>query len=162
MNTRWLSSADLAAWRSLRSEALRLFPEAFLTSLQDFENQSDDSVSTMLDQGNMLGLFQGENLIGAGAFLPFKRAQTRHRAEIGAFYVSPDHHGKGAADVLMDALKHHATEIDVIQLELFAWVGNPRAIRFYQRHGFVEMGRLPNAVIVDGDQRDDLFMVRQS
>jgi ribosomal protein S18 acetylase RimI-like enzyme len=160
MKTRWLDKDDLVAWREHRSEALKLFPEAFLTTLAEFQVQSDETVRGMLAHRKMLGMFDADRLIAAGALLQLNKEQTKHRAEIGAFYVVQDRHGTGTADALMQALIAHATEREISQLELFVWDGNPRAIRFYQRHGFEKMGRLPAAVLIDGEARDDLFMVK--
>lgn len=157
---RWLGENDLAQWRVLRSEALRLYPEAFLTTLEDFQNQSDESVASLLGKGTLLGAFESGRLRAASAFLQLNKAQTRHRAELGAFYVSQSRHRSGLADTLMQKLIVYAQKEAVRQLELYVWDGNPRAIRFYERHGFTEVDRLPNAVIVEGEARDDLFMVK--
>lgn len=162
MTPRWLDARDLAQWRTLRSEALREYPEAFLTTLSDFQTQSDTIVRSTLDQGKTLGIFDGTTLLAAAAFLPFSRPQTAHRAELAAFYVKQSLHGTQVADRLMTALISHANDNSVTQLELFVWDGNQRAIRFYQRHGFVETGRLPSAVMINNEARDDIFMVRQT
>ncbi len=160
MITRWLDETDLTEWRRHRSEALHLFPEAFLTTYADFQAQSDEAVRKSLSHRKMLGVFIGETLVASGALLQKIKPQTKHRAEIAAFYVAKVQHGKGTADFLMTKLITQAISRDVGQLELFVWEGNTRAIAFYARHGFEKMGRLPAAVIVDGDARDDLFMVK--
>ena len=90
--------------------------------------------------------------------MPFARA--RHRAEVGPFYVVPEAQGTGAADLLMEALVTHARELDVTQLELSVAADNPRAVRFYERHGFRQEGRLPNAVMMPEGPQTDLFCVR--
>lgn len=36
---------------------------------------------------------------------------------------------------------------------------NSAAMRFYQRHGFVEVGRIPNGFLGHGTKNDELTMV---
>lgn len=67
----------------------------------------------------------------------------RHRptVELVRFYVHPDHHGSGAADLLMERTLATAAATEARG----AWLGvseeNARANAFYARHGFVPVGR---------------------
>ncbi|WP_411755983.1 GNAT family N-acetyltransferase, partial [Sinorhizobium meliloti] len=47
----------------------------------------------------------------------------------------------------------------VLQLELAVNAENSAAMRFYQRHGFVEVGRIPNGFLGHGTKNDELIMV---
>jgi ribosomal protein S18 acetylase RimI-like enzyme len=38
---------------------------------------------------------------------------------------------------------------------------NDAALRFYRRHGFVEIGRIPSGILDNGREIDDVMMVRQ-
>ncbi|MFB2604722.1 N-acetyltransferase family protein, partial [Rhizobium phaseoli] len=38
---------------------------------------------------------------------------------------------------------------------------NPAAIRFYQREGFSEIGRIPGGVLEEGREIDDVMMARR-
>lgn len=66
----------------------------------------------------------------------------RHRptVEIVRFYVHPDHHGSGTADLLME----HALDTARATTARGAWLGvseeNARANAFYARHGFEAVG----------------------
>lgn len=44
-------------------------------------------------------------------------------------------------------------------MELAVSADNSAAIRFYQRHGFVEVGRIPNGFLGHGTENDELIMV---
>ena len=46
-------------------------------------------------------------------------------------------------------------------MELFVNAENPAAMRFYQRQGFAEIGRIPGAVLEDGREIDDVMMARR-
>ena len=157
---RWLGADDLAEWRKIRSDALRETPSAFLTSLAEFEAQSDEQVRDRLAQGQVLAVFDGPRVVATTAFSQKTRPQTRHRAELSAFYVRAEARGAGVADRLMASVVDAASERGVVQLELWVYAGNPRAIAFYRRHGFEQSGVMPRAVVVDGVDHDDFFMVR--
>ena len=158
---RWLGADDLAQWRDLRAEALRLNPTAFLTTLEEFLAKSDASVQAQLSRGATLGGFLGDELMCACAYIR-KTAyrQTEHRAEVAAVYARPAARGSGIATELMSYLEQHARAQGVTQLELDVESLNTAAIRFYEKLGYTQYGVLPSGTLTDGIARDDLLMVR--
>ena len=60
--------------------------------------------------------------------------------EIQRFYVDHAHHGRGVAAHLMDACMKVAIEQGLRTVWLGVWERNPRAIRFYEKCGFVDVG----------------------
>ena len=157
---RWLGADDLAAWRDIRSEALRLSPTAFLTTLDEFEAEPDAEVAAKLAQGNMLAQLDGAQIVATAGLVRMTRMQTRHRADIVAVYVRPAARGTGVADALLEHLIHHARSQGLSQLELYVEATNDRAIAFYERHGFVRYGTVPSAVRIADTTQDDYFYVR--
>ncbi|PTX54175.1 GNAT family acetyltransferase [Litoreibacter ponti] len=158
---RWLGAEDLAAWRDIRAEGLRLCPSAFLTTLDEFLAESDASVAAKLAKGQVLGGFVDGALMAVVAYgRKSGKDLTSHRAELGAVYVRPAARGLGLAARLMQQLEAHAIFEGVTQLELYVEGQNAVAIRFYEKLGYVQYGKLPNAVMRDGVGVDDLFMVR--
>ena len=111
-------------------------------------------------RGGRFGVFDGPRCLGIGAIRQLALSRIRHRAEIGPFYVSPAAQGTGAAAILLGALADHARARGVTQLELFVEAENPRAVAFYERHGFRRCGHVPNAVILADGPHDDCFYVR--
>jgi len=67
--------------------------------------------------------------------------------------------GTGLADALMTALIDHASDT-VEQIQLTVNAENPRAIKFYERHGFRPIGRIPRSLHVGDRYYDDLLMLR--
>ncbi|MDE3832791.1 GNAT family N-acetyltransferase [Sinorhizobium meliloti] len=59
----------------------------------------------------------------------------------------------------MHDVTEHARDHGVLQLELAVNAENSAAMRFYQRHGFVEVGRIPNGFLGNGTKNDELIMV---
>ena len=160
ITVRRMTPDDLASWRWLRRDGLTRFPGAFILSSDEYEARTDEAEADFLRHGLVHGVFDGTRPLGMAALriMPFARA--RHRAEVGPFYVVPEAQGTGAADLLMEALVTHARELGVTQLELSVAADNPRAVRFYERHGFRQEGRLPNAVMMPEGPQTDLFCVR--
>jgi GNAT superfamily N-acetyltransferase len=58
-------------------------------------------------------------------------------------YVLPDHHGRGLGHRLLQAALERARELGHARLSVSVVDGNDRAMRFYERHGFREVGREP-------------------
>ncbi len=161
ISARELTREDVQLWRDLRAEGVRLYPNAFLPTLQEVQNVTEARDAGMLAEGGRFAVFEGETPVGIAAIRPEFFARSRHRASIGPFYLCPDAQGSGAADVLMQALIDYAVARGIWQLELSVAETNPRGIAFYKRHGFVLMGTFPNAIITEAGPEHDLFLVRQ-
>jgi ribosomal protein S18 acetylase RimI-like enzyme len=73
-------------------------------------------------------------------------------------YVDARYHGKGVAALLMDACIDAARRYDTKALWLGVWEHNPRAIAFYAKCGFVEVGE--QVFPLGGDLQRDLVMAR--
>lgn len=67
--------------------------------------------------------------------------------------------GTGIAASLLHDVTEHARDHGVLQLELAVNAENSAAMRFYQRHGFVEVGRIPNGFLGHDVESDELIMV---
>lgn len=56
------------------------------------------------------------------------------------YYVKKEWHGKGVAQILMQAAEQTAREFDATHLWLGMWEHNARALAFYQKVGFQHVG----------------------
>jgi ribosomal protein S18 acetylase RimI-like enzyme len=77
--------------------------------------------------------------------------------ELRRFYVDRSAHGKGVAQALMQAAQGYAREMAGKHLWLSVWERNPRAIAFYQKVGFVDVGSTD--FYVGPDRQTDRVMV---
>jgi diamine N-acetyltransferase len=77
--------------------------------------------------------------------------------ELKRFYVSHEWQGRGAAQRLMDQAKRTARDWGGTALWLSVWERNPRAIAFYVKAGFVEVGT--TFFVVGKDRQDDRVML---
>ena len=83
---------------------------------------------------------------------------ARSPAEIQRIYVAQDWHGKGVAQALMQACIDEAVQRGSDAVWLGVWERNPRAIAFYGKSGFVEVG--DHTFTLGGDPQRDVVMVR--
>ena len=77
--------------------------------------------------------------------------------ELYQLYVRADQHGAGVGPALMDWAIATARAEGRTDMILSVYVDNHRAHRFYQRYGFVEIGRY---VFMVGEQPDDDRIMR--
>ncbi|HEX5715660.1 MAG TPA: GNAT family N-acetyltransferase [Thermoanaerobaculia bacterium] len=103
---------------------------------------------------------QGETLI---AYAQVRRqvpppCVTQERPiELHRFYVDRPAHGSGIARVLMSAVHQAASELGGQHLWLGVWEHNPRAIAFYTKVGFVDVGS--KDFYVGSDRQTDRVLV---
>lgn len=78
--------------------------------------------------------------------------------ELMRFYVAMGWHGRGLAQQLMSRAVDVAKEAGAETLWLGVWERNPRAIAFYRKMGFVDVGS--HVFVVGTDPQTDRIMVR--
>lgn len=78
--------------------------------------------------------------------------------ELRRFYVDRPFHGRGLARALMSAVDDVARQLGGRTLWLGVWERNPRAIAFYTKCGFVDVGA--HAFIFGTDEQTDRVMAR--
>jgi GNAT superfamily N-acetyltransferase len=159
MTIRVLTSNDLAEWKSIRLEGLRLVPESFLITYDEERAKPDAVVVERLAKGHILGLFEMDELAGVLSVDPETAAALTHRAWLHSFHVRDKWRGTPVAHRLMQAAIAWARALECVQLELYVAADNSHAIRFYERAGFMQHGRLPRAVRRPDRYQDDLYYV---
>ena len=79
--------------------------------------------------------------------------------ELFRFYVDKSWHGKGVALPLMQACYEEALRRGGETICLSVWEHNPRAIRFYEKIGYVKSGTQP--YVLGDDVQTDWVMARE-
>jgi ribosomal protein S18 acetylase RimI-like enzyme len=156
---RRLTEAAYESLREIRLEALRLHPENFGADLDYEESFDRERWLARLSTAVTFGGFVDGNLAGIVVFSKSPRRKIGHTGEIGAMYVRAAHRGSGLSDALLEALIDHAVGV-VEQLKLTVNAENTSAIKFYERHGFREIGRYPNSLRVGDRTYEELIMFR--
>jgi len=116
--------------------------------------QLSDPAFTVRVAVNEAGEIVGFAKIGPVAF-PGDWSSTA--IELHQLYVRGDQHGAGVGPALMDWAIDVARADGRTEMILSVYVDNHRAHRFYQRYGFVEIGRY---VFMVGEQPDDDRIMR--
>ena len=84
---------------------------------------------------------------------------AENAVELWRFYIDRSGIGRGLAQRLMEAVVAEATEWNGRALWLGVWEHNPRAIAFYRKCGFVEVGA--HVFRLGDDAQTDLIMQRE-
>ena len=155
----------------LSAFAARIFHESFAA-----ENNPDDMAAYMAiafspaqqerelaDPANSYliaesdGVMVGYTLIKPGDDAP-ECVTVRPSAEITRFYVDRPWHGAGVARLLMDAAVEDARRRGARGIWLGVWEHNVRAVRFYAKSGFRDVGS--HVFVLGSDIQSDRIMWR--
>ena len=148
-------------WRALRVEGARDFPLGFMTTMQETLAVPLDRCRSTLKRGNIRGIFFNKKLVGFCRYRHGRLIRTQHRGEIGAFFVTPNFHGTGAASALMAGVAKEAKANGVSRLELFVDTENHRAIAFCEKEGFECVATHGDGVRIGGRSRLSYAFVRR-
>ena len=155
-----IGADEVEAFRHIRLEALRAEPSSFASRYEDWEILSLQEWRDRLNEPVFIAFQKGEPVGIMGLFRQ-RSTKMAHRATVVMVYIRARLRGTGLAVKLLEAISDHARDIGIRQLELFVSAENSVAIRFYQRQGFAEIGRIPGGVLEDGREIDDVMMARR-
>jgi ribosomal protein S18 acetylase RimI-like enzyme len=160
LTARRLSSSDAEAFQTLRLEGFRLQDREFRYAPEDELHVSRAETGARLDRDFVVGVFSGARLIAIAGLGFNAGVKTRHKTLLWGMYVQAEYRGSGAADMLMSAIVDHARE-RAESIHLTVVCGNQRAVRFYERWGFVVYGIEPRSIkLADGSYLDETLMAR--
>lgn len=151
---------EVDAFRQIRLEALRAEPSSYASNFEDFSALSCREWGKRLSEPVFIAFQNGEP-VGLMGLLRQRSTKMAHRATIIMVYTRKDLRGTSLAKDLLDVVTSHALNMGITQLELAVSTENPRAIRFYQRQGFSEVGKVPAGFLHDGREIDEFLMVRR-
>jgi len=151
--TRW-HAQDVAAYRTLRLEALDAAPTAFGTDPTEEAARTDAELAAMLESSVVLVAGDMGGMVGLGFETMVKR---RHLGLIWGVYVRAERRGEGLGCALLHAAID-AARGRVDRLWLSVTVGNAPALALYRAAGFSIYGTEPAALRVDGVDHDEHLM----
>ncbi|NTJ66524.1 GNAT family N-acetyltransferase [Agrobacterium rhizogenes] len=157
---RRIAPDEIDVFRSIRLEALRCEPASFASRFEDWQSLSNERWRQRLDDPVFVA-FSDDEPVGIMRLVRFRPSKMAHRATLASVYVRKSERGTGIASSLLSMVSDHAKGLGVLQMELAVNAENSVALRFYQHHGFVEVGRIPGGVLDGVKEIDDIIMVRR-
>nr|WP_315198702.1 GNAT family N-acetyltransferase [uncultured Aquabacterium sp.] len=153
-----IAPADLSAYKGLRDEALRLYPDAFDADIESEQARPPESYLGRLGLGEtlggtfLLGAWDGREMVGMIGLERQTQHKLRHGAELNSMMVHPRHTGRGIGILLIQAAIQEARQaIGLEQIVLRVSTSSASAIRLYERAGFQGCGVAPHAIkLIDG------------
>jgi RimJ/RimL family protein N-acetyltransferase len=159
LKVRRLEASDVADYRELRLESLKIHPEAFASS---WEYESEKPISWWAERLETAAVFGGwvnnSPLVGIVRFGVPDAAKLRHKGMLWGMYVRPEARGTGLALALVQQVVAHARPL-VEQVCLTVVASNVAARRLYSAAGFEEYGLERRALKVGSEYYDEVLMV---
>jgi ribosomal protein S18 acetylase RimI-like enzyme len=162
MSVRILTSADAAAFRTLRLRALQEHPEAFTSSYEEDVQKSPSATEQRIaGEGNAFwGAYVEGALCGVVGLSRETRTKNRHKGHVVAMYVAPEFGRRGLGRALLQAVIDYARDAEKLeQLVLTVTRSNQPAIDLYRSAGFRTFGMEPRALKVGCDYFDKEHMI---
>ena len=156
---RRLAAADVKAYRDIRLEALKVFPQSYGSTYANSKMRPISSFADMIENNTMFGVFCDKSLAGIACFANSTGAQDSHVGHIYQIYVQAKHQGKGLGTQLFNAIFAHAKTL-VKQIHLGVGTKNHAAMALYKKFGFEIYGTEPRALMVNGQYIDEHLMVK--
>jgi len=158
---RELTKKDAAAYRTLRLQALKEFPEAFGASYETSKSLEDSIWEQMLSSSTtFFGAFSGSQMVGTANLVRGGSEKTMHRGDLYGLYVSAKFSGTGIGRELLNAAFCKAKSIGILQVHIGVTAINPSAIALYEKVGFESYGTKPRNLIVGDNEIDEYLMVK--
>jgi ribosomal protein S18 acetylase RimI-like enzyme len=146
--------AELAARTFIDAFAAANRPEDIRDYVAKTYGEAQQRAEIEHPDGVTLLVEDDDRLIG---YAQLRRTRSEHgEVELARFYVEQGHHGKGIAQMLMAASIDTARDLGVTTYWLGVWEHNPRAIRFYEKCGFRDVGSHP--FLLGSDLQTDRIM----
>jgi RimJ/RimL family protein N-acetyltransferase len=159
IKVRRLEASDVADYRDLRLESLKVHPEAFSSS---WEYEGEKPISWWSERLETATVFGGwvnnSPLVGIVGFAVHDAVKLRHKGILWGMYVRPQARGTGLAAALVQRVVAHARP-HVEQVCLTVVASNVAARRLYGAAGFEEYGLERRALKVGSEYYDDVLMV---
>jgi ribosomal protein S18 acetylase RimI-like enzyme len=163
MQIRSLGPGDAPAFQALRLRGLRECPTAFASSHEEESGAEIGDIAERLGADpnrEILGAFEGSQLVGIVGVQRERPAKLAHKAVIWGMYVSPESRRRGIGRRLVRAALQRAFAMDgVLQVNLSVNAANAPAIALYRQAGFESFGVERGYMRVDGVLHDEMHMV---
>lgn len=155
-----LDESDVNAFRDIRLESLKKYPENFTSSYEHEKGQPESFFLDMVHNCIFMGCFNEGDLLGICGFKPYDdRPTTAHKGIVTGFYIRKKYRGRGFAKKLMKALLEQVDE-SYEQALIRVTTDNYKVHKMYRSLGFKDIGVEKRSFKVNGKYKDEAFMVK--
>ena len=165
LNLRRLRASDASAFREIRSEGLRLHPDAFGASFAEEQSQALERFADRLENGHVMAAVADDAIAGVVGLACSRAEKTRHIGLIWGLYVRPSWRRSGVAKRLLEAVISDARQIhpqpwmsDLRSLRICVEANNRAAIDLYEALGFTAWAVEKQALLVGDHFHDEIHM----
>lgn len=159
IQVRRLASSEGAAYREIRLEALRLYPESFGSTFEAESVRPLEHFSERVASCPVFGAFRDTEIVGMAGFWGREGAKDAHKGYLWGMYVRSDARNAGVGRKLAEAVIDYAREhVEILQLDVVS--DNEAARRLYASLGFVEYGIERKALKQHGRYYDEVLMAK--
>jgi len=151
LDCRMLKPQDAEMFRPLRLAALQECPLDFESSHEAESRMLVPELQQLMQQHAIIGGMLNGQLKGFAIIDAVRLQRIAHRARISSVYVATDVRGQGAAESMMAwTLKEFSRYFTTYRLGVRS--DNERAIGFFKKIGFHEIGVEPRSMVVSQDE----------
>lgn len=162
LQVRKLTPLDVEKYQALRLDALKKNPKSFAYSFEEAQHVSLPEVQQQLNNGTIIGVFDGDSLIGSVTLWKGALSKMDHKGEIHEMYVDETKRSRGIGKKLLEALFVEAEVQGIKELQLIVWTDNASAVKLYTSMGFKVWGTERNALQApDGSYISEYHMARK-
>ena len=160
---RKLEPGESGAYRALRLESLRRYPDSFGATYDEEAREARLPFEIAIEERKaekfVVGTFAGDRLVAIAAFARVQGRKRRHRGDISGVFVDPGHRGRSVGEALMRKLLQLAFALEGIdQVELRVVSTNAAGLRLYAKLGFEQFGLQKNFFKDAGLSWDQCFL----
>jgi RimJ/RimL family protein N-acetyltransferase len=153
------NEADVALFRDIRLEALKVNSEAFGSTFETENAHALTWFSDRLSTTTVLGAFRDAKLVAMAGFAIQQGQKRTHKGLLWGRYVRPVARGTGVGRRLIEAVLDLARQhVELIQLTVVK--ENAQARRLYASLGFLDYGLERHSLKHDGRYYDEALMAR--
>lgn len=162
---RTLTSADHAAFRELRLQALQQHPVAFATSAAAWAKSTPERTTAFLKDSEspspnfVLGSFADGQLTGMIGLRRESRPSVDHKGSIWGFFVRPEGRRAGTGRALLEEALVRAAQMEMRHVRIVTATSSVEAIALFEAQGFERYGLEPGGIKDAAGFHDQVFML---
>lgn len=132
------------------AQIIRIFNHYVENSFAAFREKKvdDDFIGHLLSDSKDYPAYvvcDGDEILGFGMLRPFHPLPAFRRTADVMYFLKPGHTGQGLGGLLLERLIADAQNMNIDSILACIVSKNEGSVRFHQRHGFLECGRIHNA-----------------